>query len=147
MKVILLKDVAKVGRRYEVKELADGYARNFIIARGLGIMVDAKNLKKLEELKKKVGVTQQLEGALLTKQLEELKGLKVHLKAKANPEGHLFAGIHPNQIVKQLQAEQGISFPAESILLEGVIKSIGEHQVKLKIADQVGQFLLVVEGL
>lgn len=147
MKIILLKDVAKVGRRYEVKELADGYARNFIIARGLGMMADAKNLKKLEELKKQLGATQQFNGVTLTKQLEQLKGLKVHLKVKANPEGHLFAGIHPDQIVKQLQIEQGINFPPEAILLEGAIKSVGEHLVKIKIADQVGQFLLIVEAL
>jgi large subunit ribosomal protein L9 len=147
MKIILLKDVAKVGRRYEVKELADGYARNFIIARGLGMMADQKNLKKLEELKKKVGVTKQPEGVLLAKQLEGLKGLKVHLKSKANPEGHLFAGIHPDQIAKQLQIEQGINFPPESIILDKAIKSVGEHSVKIKIADQVGQFSLVVEAL
>jgi len=147
MKVILLKDVAKVGRRYEVKELADGYARNFIIARSLGMMADAKNLKKLEGLKKRVGLSQQLEGASLTRQLEKLGSLKVCLKAKANPEGHLFAGVHPDQIVKQLQADQGISFPSEAVVLEKAIKTVGEHLIKIKIADQIGQFLLVVEAL
>ena len=136
MKTILLKDVAKVGQRYEVKELADGYARNFIIARGLGMMADVKNLKKLEELKKRVSIEPQL---------AELTNIKIHLKVKTNSAGHLFAGIHPDDIVRQLRVEQGINFPSESILLKGAIKSVGEHPVKIKIADQVGQFLLIVE--
>src|SRR6185369_3847278 len=100
MKVILLRDVPKVGQRYEVKEVAPGYGRNFIIARGFGLAVTAANLKQVESLKAGATAERQVREELLLKSVADLEKVSIEIKAKANPEGHLFASIHAKQIVE-----------------------------------------------
>ncbi len=146
MKVILLQDVAKVGRRHEVKELADGYARNFIIARGLGIVADKKNLAKLQAMKTQAHSEAAVQEELLAKVLAKLKAAKPIIKAKANPEGHLFAQIHAAQITELLAKTERVNLKPEQIIIPKPIKTVGEHQLKIKTPSGEGEFRLVVEA-
>ena len=120
MKVILLKDVAKLGQRYQIKEVADGFARNFIIARGLGLPATPANLKKLETLKTKT---------VTKSELPKLAGITVTLKAKANETGHLFAGIHAGEIVEGLKKQHQLTVDATDLDLPTAIKTVGEHHI------------------
>lgn len=122
MKVILLRDVAKVGRKYEVKELADGFARNFIIARGLGIVADAKNLDKLKGWQAKGNGDQKI----------ILPSEPVQITAKANDQGHLFASIHAEQITEATKKQFGIEISPEIIDLSEPLKAVGKYELKLK---------------
>jgi large subunit ribosomal protein L9 len=136
MKVILLKDVAKVGRKFEVKELADGFARNFIIARGLGQVATESNLKRLEILKSE----KQKNGA----GARDLNGVKIILSAKANEEGHLFASIHKEEILKELQRQEGISLEIKQLELPEPIKAVGEHEVKVNYDAKTSTFFTIL---
>ncbi len=147
MKVILLADVAKVGRRHEVKELADGYARNFIIARGLGLVADKKNLAKLETLKSQSHSQASLEGAMLAKLLVELKAAPLAISTKANPEGHLFAQIHAKEIAETLQRERRVMLRPEQLLIPVPIKTLGQHSVKIKTPSGEGEFMISVAAV
>lgn len=135
MKVILTKDVAKVGRRHEIKELADGFARNFIIARNLGVIADEKNLKKLK-------IWQQEDGD--KNKTGPTGEWAIKIIAKASEKGHLFASIHPEDISQALQKQHHLEIPAEIILLPEPIKALGNHQVELKTTPP-GQGRLIVQ--
>lgn len=139
MKIILTKDVAKVGRRHEVKELADGFARNFIIARGLGVVATEKNLAKL----KSESVEKKVQGDLLDKLLLELGDKVIKLEAKASDKGHLFASIHLVDILKALKAQHRLEITESMILLDEPIKTVGEHKVELKTTPPGRGHLLV----
>lgn len=147
MKVILIRDVAKVGRRREVKEVADGYAKNFLIARGLALPATAENVKKLNH---ELGVNL----AELAKQEEKLKTFlaklanqKVKITAKADPAtGHLFAGIHEAEIVQALaeQSKNEIKLDAKMLNINSPIKAIGEFKVGVKSGEVAGEFSVLV---
>ena len=145
MRVILLQDVAKVGRRHEVKEVADGFARNFIIPRGLGQVADSKNLAKLETLKARAAGEQALNQELLNKLLAKLAETKLTIIAKANPAGHLFAQVHAKDIAAALQVEHRVNIAPEQIILETPIRTVGEHQFKIKLPDQTTSTFLMME--
>jgi large subunit ribosomal protein L9 len=135
MKVILTKDVAKVGRRHEIKDLANGFARNFIIARGLGVMADAKNLAKL----KTEGVEKVVQNDLLNQLLIDLSGKVIKLEAKANDKGHLFASIHLVDILKALKQQHRLEIPETMVIYDDPIKAIGEHEIKIKSSAGIGK--------
>lgn len=141
MKVILVKDVAKVGRKNEVKELADGFARNFIITRGLGVVANERNLAKLKAEK----VEKIVKGDLLEKLLLGLSDKVVILKAKANDKGHLFAGLHLADILAALKAQHRVEIPESFVIYDEPIKTIGEHELKIKTSSSVGKLKVVVE--
>jgi large subunit ribosomal protein L9 len=140
MKVILTKDVAKVGRRHEVKELADGFARNFIIARGLGVLATEKNLAKL----KAEHVEKAVQGDLLDKLVSGLSNKVVKLEAKASDKGHLFASIHLAQILQALKDQHRIEIPESMVILPEPLKTVGEHHIQIKTPHSKGEFLVQI---
>lgn len=144
MKVILIKDVAKVGRAYEVKDLSDGYARNFIISRGLGLPATEAVLARLEKERAQQKIKTEAQITQIKKMLQVIKNSKVKILAKANEEGHLFAGIHETEIVEALKKQAHIDLPAQAIILEQPIKTLGEFVIKIKT---IGEFPLIIERL
>lgn len=150
MKVILLKDLAKVGQAYEVKDVADGYGRNLIIARGLGLAATPANLRRLEAEQARRAVTAKIQRELLMKSLADLAGQRVTITAKANPEGHLFAGVHAANIVQALKEQTNLDLPPEMIILDQPLKTTGEFTIKVKAGragSEAGDFRLVIEHL
>lgn len=145
MKVIFLKDVPKVGRRFEAKEVSAGYARNFLIPNKLVEIATKKSLSKLEMLKslhdEKVRETE----ARLMKELETIKGKTITLTEKANEKGHLFAGIHVQELLPHISKELGLELHPEHIKLEKPIKEVGEHQVEVHVQDKTAEFTVIVE--
>ena len=93
MKIILLKDIPKIGRKYDVKDVADGYALNLLIPRELAAIASPQAMKRVEQMKEKEGAEKKIQADLLLKNLETIKGLTLNLKEKANDKGHLFAGV------------------------------------------------------
>lgn len=147
MQVILLKDVAKIGRRHEIKNVADGYGRNFLLARQLAVLASPENRRKLEQWKRQESGQDQLQQGLLDKALTQLAGLSVIIQAKASPEGHLFAGIHQADIVAALSEQHHFQVPASAIELDQAIKTVGEHQLEIKVGQVSGRFMLKIEAL
>lgn len=144
MKVILLKDVPNVGKKYEVKDVSDGYAINYLIVRKLAEVATPGAIKNIE-LRRKQGVQkQELDKNLLAKTLESLKGVKITLSEKANEKGHLFAQVHREEVVAALKDQKGIELDAEMVDMEHPIKEAGEHKISIKIDKKTAEINLEI---
>ena len=130
MRVILLQDVEKLGKKYDVKEVKDGYARNFLIARGLAKLATEKELRRVEtrkeiELKKE---KEELEGAQVL--ASKLDGVELIIPIKIGDEGQLFESINKQKIIEKLK-ELGFDIKKSQVILEEPIKELGESPVKV----------------
>jgi large subunit ribosomal protein L9 len=145
MKIILKEDIKGVGRKYEVKNVADGYANNFLIPRKLAEYAGPEAVKRAEILKATSGAEIEIREKLTEKQIEMLKEVKIVLKKKGNEKGHLFEQIHPEEISKALKEQVKIEIGSEFIKSEKPIKEIGEHTVLAQIGKNRGELKVVVE--
>jgi len=131
MKVILLKDVSKVGRCYEVKEVASGFALNFLIPRGLAKPATDSEIQKIEQLKSENKKGEEKQIAEFKQIIENISGEKIIIEAKVNEKGHLFKGLHEKDLSGALKSQRGIEIPAEKIKLEKPIKEVGDYEVEI----------------
>lgn len=143
MKVIFLKDVKGRGKKGEVKEVATGYAQNFLLKQGLAIEATPGNLKSLENQKKKEqqNADQQLTDAKNLK--EQLETLTVDLKAKAGEGGRLFGSITNKQIADELKKSHQIKIDRRKITMQDAIRSLGVTKVPVKLHPEVTATLSV----
>ena len=132
MKVILKSDVKKVGRRGEVVEVADGYARNFLIARGLAVATTAKSLEILAEQKEQEHEEEMKRKAEAEALAEKLTGMKFQFLVNANDDGRVFGSVSTKQIVEEL-AKQGIRIDKRKILDTDPIVSLGVTKVRVEL--------------
>lgn len=140
MKVIFLKDVPRVGRKNEVKEVNDGYALNFLLPNKLAIKGSPEAIKQLELKQKGIIVEKQVQKDLLIKNLKELEGKIIIFKEKANEKGHLFKSIHSKEIVSELKKQHHIDIDESIIKLDKPIKEIGKVEVPIEI-NEIKSFL------
>ncbi|MEF3254310.1 MAG: 50S ribosomal protein L9 [Deferribacterales bacterium] len=146
MKVIFLKDVKNVAKAGDVKEVKEGYARNYLFKEGLAIEATETNLNNLKKKKEK-------EIELENKRLEDAKALSSQLantviimKRKAGDKGRLFGAITSTEIAEEL-AKSGISIDKKLIDLKTPIKEVGEYKIKVNLYKDIkGEFILKVEG-
>ena len=132
MKIILSQDITGVGRKGEVKNVSDGYARNFLLPNKLGQIATTAAIASADKLKKQMEQDKDVQKDILEKNIKGLNGLKVQLKAKANEKGHLFSIIHPDEISKILKEQHHLDIPSKMIEIEKPIKELGEHILKAK---------------
>ena len=147
MKIILLKDVAKIGKKHEIKNIADGYAQNFIIPRGLGIPATEANVRKIEILKNTSDADRKVQEALLAKNLETIASLTVIISGKANDKGHLFAGIHKDEIVEAVKKQANVTIHPDFIVLDKPLKEIGNYEVLVEAGGKKANLKLSIEGI
>ncbi|MEI7810510.1 MAG: 50S ribosomal protein L9 [bacterium] len=147
MKVIFLKDVPRVGKRHDIKEVNDGYAVNFLFPRKLAENATSKALKDLEKSQNEILIERELEESLLMKNLEEIKGITITIKGKANDKGHLFSSIHKKEILEEMKKENRIEIDENFIVLEKPIKEIGEFEIQVEIKRKKSSFKLIVEKI
>ena len=134
MRVILLKDVAKLGRKGDTKDVSDGYARNFLILQNLASPATPENIKKAEEeLKnKKVQREHEYEGLHALRSALAERGITI--KKKSDAKGNLYAAISGEEIIEALKK---LDFPvpknlkAKMIIFDSPIKTIGPHEAKI----------------
>ena len=145
MKVILLEDVSGIGKKWEIKEVKDGYGRNYLLARNLaklataGALEDVK-LKRQQESQKKA-----IQENLLQKSLESLKDFVIMIEKKANEKGHLFDGLDAREISGILGEKLKAKVPFEYIKLEKTIKEIGKHQIIIRKGDWKTSFEIEIK--
>ncbi len=132
MKVILLKDVPGTGHKGDVKEVADGYARNFLLKKKLAKQATDYGLNnlKLAEAKKKKEMERDLKEN--QKKASMLDGEAIELKAKVNDKNVLYAAISPSEIAKEIKKELKADVKPEQIKIEKPIKELGEHFVLIE---------------
>ena len=142
MKVILKQDIKGVGRKYEVKNVADGYANNFLIPKKMAEYASAEAVKKAEILKAVSDAEKEIREKLTEKQIEMLKEVKIVLQKKTNEKGHLFEKIHPEEIAEALKEQAKIEINPDFLIIEKPIKEIGEHKIIAQVGKNRGEFKL-----
>ena len=147
MKIILLKNVKGLGKKYDVKEAKDGYALNLLIPQRMAVHATDKNMKDVEIKKKADLEHHKIQEDLLLMNLKELDGIKIEMSEKANDKGHLFAGIHKERIAEEIKKQAKIDILPEFIILEKPTKEVGEHNISVKVADMTVKFKLIVKAL
>lgn len=147
MKVIFLKDVPRVGKKHDVKEVNDGYAQNLLLPRKLAVPATPKAIAELEIRKREIVVEKAVREELLIKNLEELKNKVVRVSAKSDDVGHLFSGIHKKEIIEAMQKDHHASISEEAIILDKPIKQLGEFDIQVQIKNKKSSFKLIVESL
>jgi large subunit ribosomal protein L9 len=147
MKVIFLKDVPRVGKKYDIKEVNDGYALNFLFPSKLAEMATTKTMTDLERRQKEIVVEREVQEGLLLRNLEEIKGKVITIKGKANDKGNLFSSIHKKEIKEELEKNHRIEIGEEFIILEKPIKEIGEFEIPIEIKHKKSSFKLIVEKI
>jgi large subunit ribosomal protein L9 len=148
MKVILLQDVKGTGKKGEVKEVAEGYARNFLIPRKMAIPATESNLNMLREQKR-------LENKRKEEELQKAKELAaqinektVKISAKSGEGGRLFGAVSTKQICQEIKSQLGLTIDKKKIMLDDPIRSLGVTRVPIKLHPEVTATLQVhvVEG-
>ncbi|MDU6248342.1 MAG: 50S ribosomal protein L9 [Paeniclostridium sordellii] len=137
MKVIFLKDVKGTTKKGEVKEVSDGYARNFLFPKKLAVQAGNTELKELKEKQtsQKIKEEKEYEAAVeLGKKMEEMN---VTIYSKAGDGGRLFGSITSKDIAAQIKKEHGIEVDKRKIMLDEPIRTLGSRFVEIKIHQKV----------
>ena len=143
MKVILQQDVRGQGKKGQLVDVSDGYARNFLLPKKLAVIATAENLntmKQQEKARKAQQAAEKAEAEALSKKLE---GLMVKIPAKAGEGGRLFGAVTSKEIAEELNKQYGLNVPKQKIVLEEPIKTFGVHRVKAKLYQDIAGEILV----
>ena len=137
MKVILLQDVKALGKKGEIVNVNDGYARNFILPKKLGIEANGKNMNdlKLQKANEEEIAAEQLAAAKAL--AEELKDKEVVLTLKTGEGGKTFGSISSKEIAEAAKSQLSLDIDKKKIQLKDSIKSLGVHNVALKLHAKV----------
>jgi large subunit ribosomal protein L9 len=136
MKIILLEDVTKVGRRGEVRDVSDGYARNFLIPKKLALGATAGNLKTLEHIKKQANAKADRAKADAEAVRAQIEALAYEERRQASEEGKLFGSVTSQDLVDFL-AQHGVKVERRRVQLDEPIKTLGETSVPVRLHAEV----------
>lgn len=137
MKVILLQDVKSLGKKGEIVEVSDGYARNFVLPKKLGVEANSKNMNdlKLQKANEEKVAKQQLEAAQELAKVLETK--EVIVKMKSGEGGKTFGSISSKEIAEEAKKQCGLELDKKKIQLPEAIKSLGVYEVGVKLHTKV----------
>lgn len=142
MKIILMEDVATLGRRGEVREVADGYARNYLLPRRLAVPATPANLQNLAQLQRQRVRTEARARQAAEATARKLAGLTFTVATRASEDGRLYGSVSVQDIAAFLEG-QGIVLEKRRILLEEPIKALGEYRVPIRVHADVTAELAV----
>lgn len=146
MKVVLLQDVTNLGRAGEVKEVADGYGRNFLLPRKLALLATSPALKIAEARLQADKRSQARSDAEVVELAQRLDGMVVSLSARAGAKDRLYGSITTADIAQKLYSISGIEIDKRKIELEEPLRQLGSYQVGIRLAkDVVPKLRVVVE--
>lgn len=140
MKVILLRDVAKVGKIHEVKEVSDGYALNSLIPRGLALPATAGRIAAHEREQKQHEAKHAADTAAQRARIAELNGSEFDVVVKTDAKGHLYEKMTASRVAHAL------SLPEHAVALPSPIKTIGAYPIDIKLGDLKAHITLVVKN-
>lgn len=145
MKVILLKDIPRIGKKNEIKDVADGFAQNALLPKKLAQIATPASIALLKESQDKIAQAQYKEVEGMKQAIEELQNHKLVVELPANDQGHLFSKFKIEQL-KKLFKEKNISFDAKYIT-PFEFKEVGTHAIKVKSPQVIGEFSIEIKGL
>ena len=146
MKVILLKDIPKLGKKYDIKNVSDGHAQNFLIPKGFVILATKEAEKKISEKKSYEISEKNIQTELLLKNLESIKGLTIEIFSKANDKGHLFAGIGKETLLSEISKQTHFNIDPEMLHLEKPLKEVGDHKVFIEALGKKVELKVIIKS-
>mgnify|MGYP000993602459 CR=1 FL=1 len=148
MKVILKEDVKSLGQRGKICEVSDGYARNFLIPRGLAVEATQGNVQDLAHKQKQEEQRRQKEKQAALDLASKIENIDVVLQVKVGEKGRLFGSVTNKEIAEILEKKYKLKLDRRKIELKEAIKAIGDHVVTVKLHPEVSGSLKVrVEGI
>ena len=139
MKVIFLQDVKGSGKKGEVKEVADGYARNMLLKKGLAVEANAENMSKLAGAQASAQHKIDLEIAAAKEAAAKLKGQKVIIKAKAGSNDRLFGSVTAGNVADAISEQLGVKLDKKKISLSSDIKNFGSYTAAVKLYNGISE--------
>ena len=144
MKVILLREVKNVGKPGDIKNVNDGFARNFLLPGKLALVATDQEVVLAQKRTSQHEKKQKMKKENLAVSAKKLAGFKLVMKCKATPDGTLYSGVHPKHVAQAL-SKQGMQIDDDMIVLEQPIKALGEHDVRAIIAGKEYSFFLDIQ--
>ncbi len=144
MRIILRSDVANVGHKGDVIEVADGYGRNFLRPRGLAMLASAGGEAQAEGMRKSRNVKDAADRGAAEELATKLVPAVITIESRASGEGKLFGSIHSAEIVAAIAAQTGIEIDRKKVHLDEPIKTAGTHVVPVKLHTEV-EFPVTIE--
>ena len=143
MKVILLADVKSLGKKDDIVEVKEGYARNFLFPQKLGVPADNKNLSDVKA-RKKAEANQAAARPAEEKELgAKIESVKTVCKIKAGKDGKAFGSVSTKEIAEETEKQHGIVLDKKKLVLEEPVKSLGSYSVPVKLHPEVTATLQV----
>ncbi|HQS66334.1 MAG TPA: 50S ribosomal protein L9 [Sulfuricurvum sp.] len=137
MKVLLTKDVKGVGKAGEIKDVADGYGKNFLIGKGLALAATNEVLKRYESDQRKQAANDAAQIERLNAIKTTLGSIKVVIAKKLGDTGHLFGSVTKDEIAHALQEQHGIEIDKKELDAKHGIKTVGMHDLDLKLGHSI----------
>jgi large subunit ribosomal protein L9 len=145
MKVILLKDVPRIGKKGDVKDVSDGFAQNALLPKGLAKIATPQAIKIMNDQKNHAQELAQLQVEKMKQAIESLNHQKIVVELAANAQGHLFSKFKVEQL-KKVFTSKGIDFDIKYIV-PFELKEVGVHAIKIKSPSLNGDFTLEIKGI
>ena len=137
MKVILLDNIKGVGKKDEIINASDGYARNFLFPKKLAVEANNENMSKLNNKKEAANYKKDVEKQKAEDLSKKLKGIMLKIKVKSGENGKIFGGVTAKEISENLKEQYGFEIDKKKIELKDTIKTLGEFNVTVKLFEGV----------
>jgi len=146
MKVLLIKDVYNLGRAGDVKKVADGYARNFLIPQKMAVMATEGSLKQIEKIQSAAAKQRELLNEEMAGLAEQISNLELLFKAKVGETGKLYGSITQQMIIDAINEQLKVNIDRHQIESQP-LREVGEHQVKVRLTfDLIPEVKVIVES-
>ena len=137
MKVILLQDIKGVGKKDQVINASEGYARNFLFPKKMAVPADQGNMARLQSKKDAQAYQKDLERQAAQKIADQIKDITLELKVKAGENGKIFGGVTSKEIAEALKNKYQITVDKKKIQLKETIKTLGQFQIEIKLFENI----------
>jgi len=142
MKVILLQDVKGQGKKGELVNVSDGYARNFLLPRNLAMLADAQAMNELRNKEASVAYHKEMDKKAAQEAAAQLKGKTVTVKARAGQKGKLFGAVTTKEVSEAVKAQLGITVDKRKISMND-IKAFGTYTAEIKLLQGISESVTV----
>ena len=144
MKVILLKDIPKVGNKYDIKDFKEGYAQNVLLSKGLAEVATPQALGRLASHKAQIDKKKEEEIKAFSDLISTVSDKVIVINVKSNEKGHLFKAVSPRDVVVAIKESSGVDVDEDTLIMDN-IKEVGSYDVTIKKGDKKGNCKIIVK--
>lgn len=143
MKVILANDVEKLGRKGDVVTVADGYARNYLVPKGLALMATKGSLRQAEMMTRARREKEQRDKEAAAARVASLGASPVYISARAGEGGRLFGSVTKSDVARAIEEQLGEAVDRHLVRLDDPIRTLGSHQIEIHLHEEVNALVTV----